>query len=105
MKLRNVLLVFAIVAFMSGCAAQAATPVTGFLYSDVQAPVDVEGDAEPVREGESCATSILGLIATGDASIHAAMAEGGISRVATVDYASSGILGIYAEFCTVVRGE
>lgn len=105
MKIRSILLVLSLAAFASGCFAQAASPVTGVFYSDVKAPLDAEGDAQAVREGQACTTSILGMVATGDASIEAAKEEGGITDVATVDYSSSGVLGIFAEFCTIVHGE
>ncbi len=42
---------------------------------------------------------------TGDASIHAAAREGGISKIAYVDSHSTSILGIYAKYCTIVWGE
>jgi hypothetical protein len=55
--------------------------------------------------GTSVATSILGLIATGDASIEAAAKAGGISKIHHVDYQAMSILGLYSTFTTVVYGE
>ena len=46
----------------------------------------------------------LGIIATGDASIDAAKKAGGITNVASVDHDSTSILGLFATFCTVVKG-
>ncbi len=90
--------------FFMGCA-MASSPVSGFIYMDVKGPITADAGASAVKEGTSCATSILGWVATGDASIEAAMKQGGISKVATIDSNSNGILGIYAKFCTVVRGQ
>jgi len=54
--------------------------------------------------GRAMAESYLGLIATGDASIRAAMEDGGITEVVYVDYESTSILGLYATFTVVVYG-
>lgn len=105
MKLWKVVVLLALAAMLSGCGAMASSPVTGQLYSDVKGPVDAEGDAEATKKGESCAKSYLGLIGVGDASIDSAKEDGGISDVATVDHKSSSILGLVADYCTVVRGE
>jgi O-antigen ligase len=56
------------------------------------------------KEGKACATTILGWVATGDASIQAAKTAGGISTVAVVDHSAKNILGIFGEWCTIVRG-
>lgn len=99
-KLLAVLAVFGML-FM-GCAA-ARQPVTGFWFSDVKGPEAVAGGAA-TKTGEACATSILGLIATGDASIETAKKAGGITEVSHVDHHSTSILGLFAKYCTEVRG-
>ncbi|MCX5867779.1 MAG: TRL-like family protein [Proteobacteria bacterium] len=90
--------------FFMGCA-MVQSPVMGFIYMDVKAPITADSGASASKEGTACASSILGWVATGDASIEAAMKNGGISKVATVDYNSTNILMIYAKFCTIVRGQ
>jgi hypothetical protein len=57
-----------------------------------------------MKEGKACANTIMGLVATGDASISAAKAAGGITQVAHVDHSAKSTLGIVAEFCTIVKG-
>ena len=47
----------------------------------------------------------MGLVATGDASIAAAKAAGGITDASHVDYHVKSTLGIVAEFCTVIKGK
>ena len=54
--------------------------------------------------GQACARSVLGLIAFGDASITAAMRDGGISEIAWVDYEVLNVLLVYAHSCTIVHG-
>ncbi len=55
--------------------------------------------------GEACATSILGVVATGDASIDTAKKNGGVAQVTAVDHHTKSILGVYAKFCTIVYGK
>ena len=57
------------------------------------------------KEGKACAQSILGLVAQGDASIKAAAAEGGITKVSSVDHYTRNMLGVIGEYCTIVRGQ
>ena len=92
------------VSLLAGCAAMAVAPVTGFLYTDVNAPMIATGSSGPTKVGEAFCESYLGLIAVGDASIDAAMRAGGITQVHSVDYKSSNILGLYSKFIVIVRG-
>lgn len=76
---------------------------TGALYTEVSDPVAVSGSAGS-RVGKATATSYLNLVATGDASVAAAKANGGISTVSSVDIERKSILGIINTYTTVVRG-
>lgn len=64
------------------------------------------GNAESsdMLTGKACANSILGYIAVGDASIQAAARKNGIKQIASVSHTTSGVLGVSAEYCTIVRG-
>jgi hypothetical protein len=88
----------------TGCAS-AWSPVTGFLYTDVMAPMDAGGHGANTKTGEATCTSILGWVATGDASITAASANAGITKVHHVDFHAWSVLGVYAKFTTKVSGE
>ena len=64
--------------------------------------------ATPVgaKSGEACVSGILGLISTGDASIKAAAAAGGITKVNAVDYKNDVLLGsVLSKTCTIARGD
>lgn len=104
--MRTLLMLSVLALFLSSCAAYIFTPATTFsyLYSDVRGPINAVGSGEITKTGEACATNILGLIATGDASIDAAMRNGGIKEPVTVDYKVMGVLGIFAQYCTIVKG-
>jgi len=98
------LLAFAVVG--GGCAMVNGGngSITGFLYSGYKMGGNV-GPGQGTKTGQACASSILGIIGTGDASLSAAKAAGGITQVAHVDHDNFGILGLYASTCTVVVGQ
>ncbi len=78
--------------------------MNGSLYTDLKGPVAVGDAAGSSKTGTAKATAIIG-IATGDASIATAMANGGITKIHHVDTHVTNILGIYATYETVVYGE
>lgn len=80
-------------------------PVQGLLYNDTQAGLSVSSNPAGSRVGEACATSYLGLIALGDASIEAARRNAGITVITSADEAFTSYLGLYSKYCTVVRGK
>lgn len=93
----------AMISILGGCA-MARGPVTGLWYADTHSSVAATSNQAGNRVGEACANSILGLVATGDASIEAARRNGGITMISSVDEKASNILGVYATYCTIVRG-
>jgi uncharacterized protein YceK len=94
---------FGVTVLFSGCAS--VLPM-GIIYTEVKAPVAAgEAGSSYSKVGTSKATSILGLVATGDASIKAAMENGKISKIKYVDYDAKNILGIYGEYTTTVYGD
>ncbi len=90
------------ISALMGCAS--GTPVGGFIYSDVQGPVNATGAMRGNLHGEACAASYLSLIALGDASISAAAKAGGVNQISHVDHTWTNILGLYAQYCTHVWG-
>jgi TRL (tRNA-associated locus)-like protein len=89
---------------LSGCIF-VRTPVVGALYTEVRGPVTATSAKGPTKTGTACASSILGLWATGDASIQAATSAAGISEVSWVDEdARSLAFGVYGDYCVTVRG-
>jgi hypothetical protein len=96
-----------VVLFTASLLAGCATPYPmGMIYTEVKSPVATgDGGITYSKVGVAKATSILGLVATGDASIKAAAANGGIKNIKYVDYDSKNILGIYGEYTTTVYGD
>jgi hypothetical protein len=103
--MKNLLIIAAVALFMSSCAAYSTAPVLGAIYTDVKAPLVATANTVATKVGTAEATSILGLVATGDASINAAAQKAGIKKISHVDYHSTSILGIFAKFTVYVYGE
>lgn len=105
MKLRGLLLAAGAAALLSSCAAYTASPATGFLFTDVKYPMAVTDNSGASKVGTAELSSILGIVATGDASIDKAAKEAGISEIHHVDVQAKNILGIYATYKIYVYGE
>jgi len=86
-----------------GCA----TPYPyGALYTGIKSPVAVgSGDLSYSKTGTAVSTSYFGLVATGDASIEAAKANGDIKTIKYVDYKAENILGLIGTYTTIVYGD
>ncbi len=97
-------LLLVVTALMTSCAV-VKSPLVGVWYTDVKSPVAVTGNSNSTKVGSSEATSILGIIATGDASVDAAAKAAGITKIHHVDEHSTSILGLYAKYKVFVYGE
>jgi hypothetical protein len=93
-------------AALNGCAMATGgnSSAMGTIYSGYKSPGQV-GAAADGKTGEACISSILGLVATGDASIEAAKKAGGIAQIAHIDHEQFSVLGVYATSCTIVHGQ
>ena len=89
------------VVMLNGCA----TPYPGgFIYTEIKAPISGSGPMAYSKVGTSQASSILGIVATGDCSIKTAAANAGIKTIKYVDYDAKNILGC-GVFTTTVYGD
>lgn len=96
--------VVAAAATLSGCAAAPFQP--GLLYTQQSLPLDASNQATScAKTGTGSTVNILGLIATGDASISSAKKSAGITKVDTVDVKHVGILGLIGTTTVKVCGE
>jgi hypothetical protein len=66
---------------------------------------DVTTNAVGSKTGEATSMQILALFGSGDDSIAAAAAAGGITKIATVDQRAFQIGWIYGTYTTIVTGE
>lgn len=94
----------ALAACATGCVMPQA-PIGAPIAIDVQGPMSyVDNSVKPVKVGTATAKGII-LYVDGDASISAAMKNGGITKVHHIDTKSRNILGIVGEYTTMVYGE
>jgi hypothetical protein len=105
MKVALLVLVAVLVVALTGCSAMVASPTTAFITANVKGPVAV-GDPQvsSTKVGTAESNAIL-IIAYGDASIATAARNGGITHIHHVDSQSLGVIGIYAEYQTIVYGD
>ena len=91
---------------LSSCATGSANSHTGpgFIYSNHYEGDLVTANQSGRKRGEACTENILGLFTSGDGSISAAMKNGGIIAVSSVDRHYKSILGMYGTVCTIVTG-
>ncbi len=93
---------------MTGCIPGFYT--VGALYTSVKTPASAVAYYGPqatsnAKVAKVTATNILGLIATGDASLEAAMRESGIKKVHHIDQEVTSILGLWSTYTIYVYGE
>jgi hypothetical protein len=88
---------------LTGCMG-VSSPVRGWVYTEVKFDGVIEDGPAPTKTGKACASTILTMIATGDASLETAKANGGITQISHVDHTAKNILGIFGEYCTIVKG-
>ncbi len=99
--------ILAAMLLLSSCANWPRAGNNGAFYTKVSSPVAAlpNESTEPLRFGQACSSSILGLYAAGDSSIAAARRNGSITKLVTVEEQFKHVLlGAYAQYCTVVGG-
>lgn len=97
--------VASIALFASSCAMIGTPAGVGAFYTGVTSGEAVTSNNLGKKVGQSSATNVLGLVATGDASIAAAAKEAGIKKISHVDSKKTSILGIFGTYKTIVYGD
>ena len=100
---RSVIIMVLCASLLGGCV-MGVGPVIAPLTINAKGPVSAGPAANNPKVGRADAWGLL-FFATGDASISAAMQNGGITRVHHVDYETLNILWLYAKYTTIVHGE
>ena len=99
----NAFLLVAVSLFLTSCAS--VMPQGGLLYHDIKYGVDATPATSATKTGEACTNAVLGLVASGDASIEQAKKNGNITEVSTVNASSFSLLFVYNKYCTIVTGK
>lgn len=90
-------------SLLGGCV-MGVSPVIAPVTINMKGPVSAGPAAGSPKVGRADAWGFW-FFATGDASISAAMQNGGITRIHHVDHETLNIIGIYAKYTTIVHGE
>lgn len=99
----SVALAAGLVVLLGGCAT---TMPQGTIFTGVTLPQAATGStAGASKIGTAQCMSIMGAVAFGNASIEAAAANGGITKIHHVDWEVKNILGVYGRYKCVVYGE
>jgi len=79
----------------------------GLLATGCSITVPVDATSNPVgsKVGESSGSTFFGMYSTIDVSIKSAAANGGISKISTVDMKRETILGLINTYTCIVTGE
>ena len=93
------------VAAILSLASCASVPTAATLYTDVTEGLTATSNTVGTKVGKASASNVLGLIATGDASINEAAKQAGIKKISHVDVKKFSILGLFTTITTSVYGE
>lgn len=102
LKLIKVLPILFVLASCAGLT-EVGTGVIVITKEGVNSTVDKK---ESIKTGEACSLNILGLVATGDASVETAKYNGGIKTITSIDRDVKA-LNFYISLgksCTIVKG-
>ena len=104
--MKKLMAVAVLAACASGCVMTRDSKICSALTLDVKSPDTrfIDNSVKPEKMGVAKASGII-CFCEGDASIKAAMANGNITKVHHVDREVRNILGIVAEYSTIVWGE
>ena len=104
--MKKLLIGAALAVVVTGCVGtkhcNAPSPLTLDVYTPDTSFID--NSVQPLKKGTATASGII-LLTEGDASIKAAMDNGGIKKIHHVDYKVKNILGIVGSTTTIVWGE
>ena len=96
----------ALALLITGCVGPmgGASGTYGMVYTDVSGALMATSNTGASKVGEAKSQGII-CVATGDSSIKAACAAGGITKIQHVDHHTESILGVWAKTTTIVYGE
>lgn len=105
-SIQSLVIALSIPFFIASCGARvASSPLNAGLYTDVKYPLMATGEVGSTKVGKAEASNILGIFATGDAGIEAAMRNGNITKISHIDIHANSVLGIFATYTIYVYGE
>jgi uncharacterized lipoprotein NlpE involved in copper resistance len=89
---------------LSSCAGPMTRSGMGLIYMDHHEGDQVTSLRAGKKRGTACVENFMGLVLSGDSTMSAAMKDGAITEVSSVDRYFKNYLGLYSKTCTVVTG-
>ena len=77
----------------------------GAIYTGVTEGQTATSNEVGSKVGTSSSIGVLGLVAVGDASIQKAANQAGIKKISHVDVKKTSVLGLFAQYQTIVYGD
>ena len=104
--MKKLMAMAALAVCASGCVMTRNDTISSALTLNVKSPDTsfIDNSVKPAKSGVAKASGII-CFCEGDASLKAAMDNGGITKIHHVDREVRNILGIIAEYTTIVYGE
>lgn len=92
--------------FLSGCCIPRSGVMFSSISNDQGSPghYQIDNSVKPLKCGKATVKGII-FISSGNASIKAAMDNGGIKKIHHVDFETTNIFNIYTTVTTIVWGE
>ncbi len=94
----------ALALISSSCAYAPSQIGIPTIYGNSTEPLLISANPRGKKEGIACGKNILGIATKGDFSVEAARANGGITKITSVDKQVKNVLGLFAQVCTIVKG-
>ncbi|MBU6153249.1 MAG: hypothetical protein KGP28_03000 [Bdellovibrionales bacterium] len=91
-------------SLLSSCATPASHTGMGLIRTNHYEGVLVTANPAGKKRGMACTENYFGLVTTGDATLSAAMKDGAITTVSSVDHHYESTLGVFGKVCTIVTG-
>jgi hypothetical protein len=100
------LVALSVICLIAGCAMPQTSPTYGgVVTTNVGGPVAGVDNAVGMSKMGTAESTAIVFFASGDASIKAAMEQGGLTKVHHVDCEVFSVLGLYSKYKTIVYGE
>lgn len=90
---------------LTSCSTISTGAGVGAIYTGVTEGQIATSNTVGTKVGTSSSIGVLGIVAIGDASIQSAAKEAGITKISHVDVKKTGVLGLFAQYKTIVYGE
>jgi hypothetical protein len=93
-----------VLLLLASCATPSSHTGMGWIRTNHYEGVLVTSNPAGKKRGIACTENFMGLVTQGDATLSAAMKNGAITSVSSVDHHYESTLGIYGKLCTIVTG-